>query len=99
MTSTTSSSDFFSRPSAWARLGSFQTAGSSSSALTSLRRRDFSSQSKIPPKVLRALREVGQLGAQGVDEFDVHFSRLLVWSSGVFGRLRSSRDQPDIFSR
>jgi len=43
MVSTTASSDFFSRPRAWAFFGSFQTVGSSSAALTSLRRRDFSS--------------------------------------------------------
>jgi len=72
MTTTTSSSDFFSLPRAWARLGSFQTDGSSSSALTSARRRDFSSQSKIPPKLSGALSQVGDLGAQGVDVFDVH---------------------------
>ncbi len=35
---TTSSSGFFSRPSSWARLGSFQTFGSSSSLATSSRR-------------------------------------------------------------
>jgi hypothetical protein len=72
MVSTTVSSAFFSRPSAWAFLESFQTVGSSSAALTSLRRRDFSSKSKIPPEVLRAVAQIGQLGAQGVDEFDVH---------------------------
>jgi hypothetical protein len=41
MVSTTVSSDFFSRPSSWAFFGSLQTAGSSSAALTSLRRFDF----------------------------------------------------------
>jgi hypothetical protein len=35
---TTASRDFFSRPSSWARFGSFQTLGSSSAAFTSLRR-------------------------------------------------------------
>jgi hypothetical protein len=35
MVPTTVSSAFFSRPSSWARLGSFQTAGFSSAALTS----------------------------------------------------------------
>jgi hypothetical protein len=39
MVPTTVSSDFFSRPSSWARLGSFQTAGFSSAALTSFSRR------------------------------------------------------------
>jgi hypothetical protein len=53
-------------------LGSFQTAGSSSSALTSLRRRDFSSQSKIPPELNGALSQVRDLCAEGVDVFDVH---------------------------
>ena len=37
-------------------------------------RRDFSSQSKIPPKLSRALSQIGDLGAQGVDVFDVHES-------------------------
>jgi hypothetical protein len=36
--STTVSSVFFSRPSSWARFGSFQTAGFSSAALTSFSR-------------------------------------------------------------
>jgi len=36
MVPTTVSSDFFSRPSSCARFGSFQTAGFSSAALTSL---------------------------------------------------------------
>jgi hypothetical protein len=72
MVTTTFSSAFFSLPSSWARLGSFQTAGSSSSALTSLRRRDFSSQSKIPPKFGGPLNQIGDLGADGVDVFDVH---------------------------
>ena len=39
MVSTTVSNDFFSRPSSWARFGSFQTFGFSSAALTSFRRR------------------------------------------------------------
>jgi len=38
MVTTTLSSDFFSLPSSWAFLGSFQTAGSSSDALTVLSR-------------------------------------------------------------
>ena len=42
-TSTMSSSDFFSRPSSWAFLGSFQTLGSSSEALTVLRRSNLAS--------------------------------------------------------
>jgi hypothetical protein len=38
MVTTTLSSDFFSLPSSWAFFGSFQTAGSSSDALTVLSR-------------------------------------------------------------
>ncbi|CFN77576.1 Uncharacterised protein [Bordetella pertussis] len=41
--STTSSRDFFSRPRSWACLGSFQMAGSSSSAFTTCRRSDLAS--------------------------------------------------------
>jgi hypothetical protein len=47
--STTPSSDFFSLPSSWAFFGSFQTEGSSSDALTVLRRSNLASKSKIPP--------------------------------------------------
>src|SRR5574343_1334493 len=79
MTRTTSSRERFSLPKACARLGSFQTAGSSSSALTSARRRDFSSQSKIPPELSGALSQVGDLGAQGVDAFDVHVKSCESW--------------------
>jgi len=43
MVSTTVSRVFFSRPSSWARFGSFQTFGFSSAALTSFRRSDFRS--------------------------------------------------------
>jgi hypothetical protein len=43
MVTTTLSSDFFSLPSSWAFLGSFQTVGSSSDALTVLRRSAFAS--------------------------------------------------------
>ena len=43
MVSTTVSSDFFSRPSSCARLGSSQTAGFSSAALTSFSRSDLRS--------------------------------------------------------
>ena len=53
------SSCFFSRPSSWAFLGSFQTCGSSSDALTVLRRSDLASKSKIPPEGCGAGGEVG----------------------------------------
>jgi hypothetical protein len=66
------SSCFFSLPSSWAFFGSFQTAGSSSEALTVLRRSDFASKSKIPPKLLRAGGEIGQLRADRIDAFCVH---------------------------
>lgn len=79
MTRTTSSRERFSLPRACARLGSFQTAGSSSSALTSARRRDFSSQSKMSPELSGALSQVGDLGAQGVDAFDVHVKSCESW--------------------
>ena len=46
---TTPSSAFFSLPSSCARLGSFQTVGSSSQALTVLSLSDLASKSKIPP--------------------------------------------------
>ena len=51
MVNTMSSRDFFSLPSSWAFLGSFQTLGSSREALTVLKRSDFVSKSKIPPKI------------------------------------------------
>jgi len=58
-------------------LGSFQTAGSSSDALTVLRRSDFASKSKIPPEIGRAGLQVLQGGADQVDAFCVHFSSIL----------------------
>src|SRR5687767_11919925 len=72
MLSTTESSCFFSRPSSWAFLGSFQTAGSSSAALTVLRRSDLASKSKIPPEVHRPGLQVLQGGSDEVDAFCVH---------------------------
>jgi hypothetical protein len=53
-------------------LGSFQTCGSSSDALTVLRRSDLASKSKIPPEGLRAEGKVGELAADLVDAFCVH---------------------------
>jgi hypothetical protein len=69
---TTASSCFFSRPSSWAFLGSFQTAGSSSDALTVLRRSDLASKSKIPPEVGGTGLQIGERGADQVDAFCVH---------------------------
>jgi hypothetical protein len=53
-------------------LGSFQTCGSSSEALTVLRRSDLASKSKIPPESFGTGGEVGELCADGVDAFCVH---------------------------
>jgi hypothetical protein len=74
---TTPSSCFFSRPSSWAFFGSFQTAGSSSEAVTVLRRSDLASKSKIPPEFGGAGLQVGQLGADLVDVFCVHKRKIL----------------------
>src|SRR5205085_11064110 len=63
---------FFSLESSCAFFWSFQTVGSSSEALTVLRRSDFASKSKIPPEGLRAGGEIGQLRADRVDAFCVH---------------------------
>jgi len=69
---TTPSSCFFSRPSSCAFLGSFQTWGSSSEALTVLRRSDLASKSKIPPEGFGAGGEVCELAADLVDSFCFH---------------------------
>jgi hypothetical protein len=53
-------------------LGSFQTLGSSSEALTVLRRSDLALKSKIPPEGLRAGGEIGELPADLIDAFCVH---------------------------
>src|SRR3569833_1145398 len=66
------SSCFFSLASSCAFFGSFQTAGSSSDALTVLRRSDLASKSKIPPEGLRAGGKIGELRADCVDVFCVH---------------------------
>jgi hypothetical protein len=58
-------------------LGSFQTVGSSSAALTVLRRSDLASKSKIPPEILGAGLQVLQGGADEVDAFCVHFGSIL----------------------
>ena len=72
MVTTTPSSIFFSRPSSWAFLGSSQTLGSSSEALTVLKRSDLASKSKIPPKFDGTNCEVGQSGANEVGAFCFH---------------------------
>jgi hypothetical protein len=58
--STMASSAFFSLPSAWARSGSSQIFGSSSSRATSLRRADLTSKSKIPPQLRFAIAKPRQ---------------------------------------
>ncbi len=81
---TTPSSCFFSRPSSWAFLGSFQTCGSSSEATTVLRRSDLASKSKIPPEGCGAGGEVGQLGADLVDAFCFHVRNRDPGEPGIF---------------
>jgi hypothetical protein len=53
------SSDFFSRPSSWARFASDQTFASSSARVTSSSRFCLASKSKIPPQLGLAGGEVG----------------------------------------
>jgi hypothetical protein len=69
---TIASRDFFSLPRSCAFLGSFQTAGSSSSSFTCSSFSDFLSKSKIPPKFGFARREVAEQGGEGVDAFGFH---------------------------
>jgi hypothetical protein len=52
---TTASSAFFSLPRAWARSGSSQIFGSSSSRATSVSLADLTSKSKIPPQLRFAI--------------------------------------------
>jgi hypothetical protein len=59
-------------PSSWAFFGSFQTVGSSSDALTVLRRSDLASKSKIPPEFLGPGAQVREGGADEVDAFCFH---------------------------
>ena len=63
---------FFSRPISCARLGSFQSAGSSSAESSSIRRADLVSKSKIPPQVFAADLQVGELGCEGIELFGFH---------------------------
>src|SRR5689334_17566130 len=88
---TTSSSCFFSLPSSWAFLGSFQTCGSSNDALTVLRRSDLASKSKIPPEGLGTGRQVGELAADLVDAFCVHVRSLDSCESRIFARAAARR--------
>jgi hypothetical protein len=74
---------FFSRPRSWARLGSFQSVGSSSAALTSVRRPNLASKSKIPPQVFAAGLQVRKLGFEGVEKFGFH---------GRFSAIRKTLD-------
>lgn len=75
------SSDFFSLPRSCARLGSSQTFGSSSSALTCSSFSDFRSKSKIPPKILLARGQIGEQGGEGVEAFGFHGGALTVIQS------------------
>src|SRR4051812_17805388 len=78
MVATTPLSCFCSLPSSWAFFGSFQTEGSSSEALTVLRRSDLASKSKIPPEIGRPGLQVLQGGTDQVDAFCVHCSESLM---------------------
>jgi hypothetical protein len=70
--STTLSSAFFSLPNSWARFGSFQMFGSSSSLLTTIRRACLASKSKIPPELAGAGAQVGEEGFDGVQALGFH---------------------------
>ena len=70
--STTVSSDFFSRPSSWARLVSDQMAGSSARVETSSRRATLPSKSKIPPQLDRSRGQVGKAVGNEVDLIGFH---------------------------
>jgi hypothetical protein len=69
---TTPSSDFFSRPSAWPRSASFQTFGSSSSRLSSSSFSALASKSKIPPQFGLTAGEIGEVVGETVDAFGFH---------------------------
>src|SRR5229473_452971 len=71
-TRTVFSSCFFSRPSSWARLGSDQTSGASSSLATSVRRACLPSKSKIPPQLLRPRVQAGERRGDLIDAFGFH---------------------------
>ena len=69
---TTDSSFLRSRPRSWARLASFQIAGSSASRTTSFRRLRLPSKSKIPPQFSGPGIEVVELIGDGVELFCFH---------------------------
>jgi hypothetical protein len=75
---TTPSSDFFSLPSAWPRSASFQTAGSSSSRLSSSSFSALASKSKIPPQFGLAAVEIGEAIGDAVEAFCFHDSGQMV---------------------
>jgi hypothetical protein len=77
-------------PRAWARSGSFQMAGFSSSRLTSSRRSTFVSKSKIPPERIEAALEVGDALAV---EIEFHGSGEFEESGPNYNR--SAGDQPE----
>jgi hypothetical protein len=81
----------------WAFFGSFQTAGSSSSAFSCSSFSDFLSKSKIPPKFGFAGGQIREQGGEGIDAFSFHgFLGLIVMKSNlelyprgrVFGGMR-----------
>jgi hypothetical protein len=74
---TTSSSAFFSLPSACARFWSSQIFGSSSSRATSVNRTDFTSKSKIPPQIGGARPQILERGGDLVDPFGFHVFAIL----------------------
>ena len=74
---TTPSSALRSLPSSCARLGSSQIFGFSSSRVTSVRRTAFTSKSKIPPELGRALLQVRERGGDLVDAFGFHGETIL----------------------
>src|SRR5712692_1666236 len=71
-TRTMFSSCFFSRPSSWARLGSDQMSGFSSSLATAARRACLPSKSKIPPQLLRPRIQAGERRGDLIDAFGFH---------------------------
>jgi hypothetical protein len=76
----------------WAFFGSFQTAGSSSSAFSCSSFSDFLSKSKIPPKFGFAVGQVREQVGEGIDAFSFHgFSGLIVVKSNLKLYLRGWR--------
>ena len=92
--STTLSSSFFSLPSPCARSGLSQTFGSSSSRVTTASRSAFTSKSKIPPQLGRAMREVGERVGDDVDLFGFH-DHFLKRNRELYASRRVRRDGPD----